>query len=126
METNRTARSRHMALISSAALWAAALLITGVIGGLWFLLAADSVRSAISLAAVLALPAAVGITWQHSRARARRRLQAALDAYAEREISHADQRRQKRRTAPDATETRAPIQDVLNWNPGRGRQTADR
>jgi hypothetical protein len=88
-----------MALISLAALWAAALLITGLIGGLWFLLAADSARFAIPLAAVLALAAAVGITWRQSRARARRRLQAALDAYAEREIARSGQRRQKRRTA---------------------------
>ncbi len=99
MKTSRTARSRYVALFSSAALWAAALLITGLIGGLWFLVAADSARSAMPLAAVLALTAAIGIILRQSRARARRRLQQALDAYAEREIARSDRHRQKRRPA---------------------------
>src|SRR5262249_31753976 len=42
MKPRRTARSRWMALISSAAFWAGALLITGLIGSFWFLSAADS------------------------------------------------------------------------------------
>ena len=39
----------------------------------------------VSLAAVLALAALVGITWYLSRARAKRRWRAALDRYAEQE-----------------------------------------
>jgi hypothetical protein len=74
-------------LISSAALWAAALLITGLIGGLWFLSAAASAGPAGPLAAALALTAAVGMISRQTRARARRRWQTALDAYADREIA---------------------------------------
>ena len=86
MKASRIARSRYMALVWSATLWVASLVFAGLIGGLWFLLAADSARSATPPAAVLALTA-VGIAWQQSRARARRRLQGALDAYAEREMA---------------------------------------
>jgi hypothetical protein len=82
-------------LISSSALWAAALLIPWLIGGFWFLLAADPAESALPLAAVLAVTAAVGVTWQLSRARARRRLQTALDAYVERQIAHRARRKKQ-------------------------------
>jgi len=94
METNHTIYSRLMSLISSSAFWVAALLIAGLVGGLWFVRAGDSAWEAAPLAAVLALTAVVGITWQQSRASAWRRLQAALAAYAEREI-----RQQQHRTA---------------------------
>jgi len=50
-----------------------------------FVSAADSARRAVSLAAVLAVAALVGITWYLSRVRAERRWRAALDAYAEKE-----------------------------------------
>src|SRR5262249_30237657 len=65
-ENQSTARHRPMSLFSTAAHWAAALLITALISGVWFLLAA------------------VGFTWQQSRARAKKQ-KAALDAYAEHE-----------------------------------------
>jgi hypothetical protein len=86
MKTNQTGRPRLMSLTSSAVSWAAALLIAGLVGGLWFVRADDSAWEAVPLAAVLALTAVAGITWQQSRARARRRLQVALDAYAEQQI----------------------------------------
>jgi hypothetical protein len=114
MRTSQSARSRYMALISSGALWATALLIAGLIGGLWLLVAADSARAAMPLAAILASTPAVGIIWQRSRARAKRRLQTALDAYAEREIARAAQRRQRRRAAPV----------LANSLPGRDRLSA--
>jgi membrane protein DedA with SNARE-associated domain len=88
MKANPSARSRLMSMISSAASWAAALLIAGWIGGVWFVIADNSAWKAVPLATVLALTAVVGITWQQARAGARRRLQAALAAYAEREIRH--------------------------------------
>jgi hypothetical protein len=94
METNQTGHSRLMSLVSSSAFWVALLLIAGLIGGLWFVLADHSAWKAVPLAAVLPLTAVVGITWQQSRASARRRLRAALAAYAEREI-----RQQRRRAA---------------------------
>jgi hypothetical protein len=75
-------------LISPAAAWAAALLLAASIGGLWMLLA-DSPWEFALLAAPLALVGVAGITRQQSRARVRKRLEAALDAYAEREINKA-------------------------------------
>jgi hypothetical protein len=60
--------------------------IFGFIGWLWFVSAADSAWKAISLVAVLALAALVGIIWYLPRARFERRWRAALDdAYAKQE-----------------------------------------
>jgi hypothetical protein len=85
MNNHEAARSRRMSLVWSAVSWAVGLLTAGLIGWLWFVLADDSAGKVDPLAAILALAALVGITWQQSRARARRRLRAALDAYAEQE-----------------------------------------
>jgi hypothetical protein len=85
MTTNETARSRGMSLVGSAVFRAARLLLFGLIGWLWFVSAADSAWRAVSLAAVLALAALVGITWYLSRVRADVRWRAALDAYAKQE-----------------------------------------
>jgi hypothetical protein len=87
MKTNETARYGRMSLAWSAVFRAVRLLIFGFIGWLWFVAAADSASKAISLAAVLALAALVGITWYLSRARAERRWRTALDAYAEQELA---------------------------------------
>jgi hypothetical protein len=92
MKTSPTADSPDISLISSAALWAAALLIVAAIAGLWFLLAKGSLGVFFLLAAPLAL-VEVGILRQYSRGRAARRFRAALDTYAEWEIG-----RQRRRT----------------------------
>ncbi len=86
MIRNETARFGFGPLILSAGYWAAALLIAGSIGWLGFVLADDTGGSPSVLAAVVALTAAVGIAWLLFRARARKRLQAAMDAYADREI----------------------------------------
>ena len=85
MATNATARSRGMSLVWSAVSRTVRLLIFGFFGWLWFVSADDSAWKAISLVAVLALAALVGITWYLSRASADRRWRAALDAYAEKE-----------------------------------------
>src|ERR1700730_6589038 len=82
MKTNETARSRRTSLVWSAVSRAVRLLIFGLIGWLCFVSAADSAWRAVSLAAVLALAALVGITWYLSRVRAERRWRASLDAYA--------------------------------------------
>src|SRR5437899_1532206 len=105
MKTNQTGHSRLMSLVSSSAFWVAALLIAGLIGGLWFVRADDSAWEAETLAGALALTAVAGISWQHSRARASRRLHAALAAYAEQEI-----RQQRRRAArpPKGADGRLP------------------
>jgi hypothetical protein len=101
----RIALTRHTALLLSVASWTAALAITVIVVGLWFMLAADSARSAVPLAGVLALTAIVGISWQQFQARDRRRLLAAHDAYAEREIARSFRRRQKHRTAASVAKT---------------------
>jgi carbon storage regulator CsrA len=58
-----------------------------MIGWLLFVSAIGSAWRAVSLAAVLALAALVGITWYLSRASAESRWRAALDAYAEKELA---------------------------------------
>src|SRR5690349_5294422 len=85
MTTNKIAHSPGISLGWSAFFRAVRLLIFGLIGWLLFVSAADSARRAVSLAAVLALAAVVGITWYLSRARADRRWRAALDVYVEKE-----------------------------------------
>ncbi len=47
MENNHTIYSRLMSLISSFAFYVAALLIGGLIGGLWFVRAGDSAGEAV-------------------------------------------------------------------------------
>ena len=86
MNNNVTARSPPMSLAWSAVLRAVRLLIFGLIGWLCFVAAADSAWIAVSLAAVLALAALVGVTWFLSRARADRQWRAALDRYADQEL----------------------------------------
>jgi carbon storage regulator CsrA len=58
-----------------------------LIGWLWFISAADFAWKAVSLVAVLAVAALIGMTWYRVRARAERRWRAALDAYAEKELA---------------------------------------
>ena len=86
MKSSQTMRSRPRSLFSTAALWAAALLITALISGVWFLLAAVPAGYAAPAAAAVAITAPVGFPWQQSRARTNRR-KAALDTYAEQEIA---------------------------------------
>jgi hypothetical protein len=86
MKTNPTVHTRLMSLVSSSALWAAALPIAGLIGGLWFERTDNSAWKEVPLVAVLVLTVVMAITRQQARASARRRLQTVLAAYAEREI----------------------------------------
>jgi membrane protein YdbS with pleckstrin-like domain len=85
MTTNEPARFRGRSLGWSAIFRAIRLLIFGLIGWLWFMSAADSAWRTVSLAAVLALAAVVGITWYLSGVRAERRWRVALAAYAKQE-----------------------------------------
>ncbi len=69
---------------------------------------ADSISAQVMVAAaVLILAAVFGILWQ-SRARAARRLRAALDAFAEREMARA-----RRRNPPKTTRTLSARGGVL-------------
>ena len=85
MKNNVTARSPTISPVWSDVFRAVRLLIFGLIGWLWFVSAADSAWRAVSLAAVLALAALVGVTWYLSRIRTERRWRASLDVYAKQE-----------------------------------------
>ena len=84
MTTNQTARSQEMSLAWSVVLRVVRLLIFGFIAWLWFMSANDAAWKAVSLAAVLALAALVGVPWYLARARVKQGRQAALDARMER------------------------------------------
>jgi len=80
-----TARFRQMSFSRSALFRSVRLFLFGLIGWLLLISKADSAWRGVSLVAVLALAALVGITWYLSRAHADRRWRAALDAYAKQE-----------------------------------------
>jgi membrane protein YdbS with pleckstrin-like domain len=73
MKNKVTARSPTISPVWSDVFRADQLLTFGLIGWLWFVSAADSAWRAVSLAAVLALAALVGVTWYLSRIRTERR-----------------------------------------------------
>ena len=97
MRTNATAHPRRMSLAWSAGSRAARLLIAGLIGWLGYLTADGSAWRTVSLVAVLALAAVVGITWFLSRALADRRWRAALDRYVEQEQAKETHQRRRHR-----------------------------
>jgi carbon storage regulator len=78
-----------MSAVASAVFRAIRLLIFGLMGWFWFISAADLAWKAVSLTAVLAVAALVGIMCYRVRARAEKRWRAALDAYAEKELAKA-------------------------------------
>jgi hypothetical protein len=83
MTNNVTARR-----IPSSLGWTSAFFGAGGAAGLWYWLAqGDRLQMALAVAG-LALAAVLGIVWQ-VRARSASRFQAALDAFAEREIARA-------------------------------------
>ena len=87
MKTNPVARTWRTSLAWSAVFRAAGLSIIGFV--LWFwLFSGDGLPwSAVSLVAVLALAALAGVAWYLPRARAERRLLAALDHCGEQELA---------------------------------------
>jgi hypothetical protein len=87
-------------LLSSAALWAAVLLIAASIAGLWFLLADRSLGVFFLFAVPLALSAVIGILRRYSRTRDARRFRAALEAYANWEIGQQQRRKAPHRAGP--------------------------
>jgi len=86
MNTNRTRSLSSLTRLSVAATWTAALLLAAAIGGFWLLLSEFSPLAFSLFAGPFVLAAIAGTLAVISRDRARRRLLAALDAYAEREI----------------------------------------
>jgi hypothetical protein len=83
MSVNRTSLPWRTALTRSAVFRAVGLSIVGFIVWLWLFAADGPPWSAVSLVAVQALPALVGIAWYLPRVRTERRWRAALDHYAE-------------------------------------------
>jgi hypothetical protein len=96
MENNWIGRRTPTSLV-----WPAALL--GAVG-LWFWLAHGGSVAVLPGAAALVLAAILGIVWL-SRARAARRFNAAVDAYAEREID----RERRTRAAAVVVARRRPV-----------------
>jgi hypothetical protein len=85
MSSNATTYSWQTSLARSAVVRAVELSIIGSLGWLWLSWAEGPAWKAASLVAVLALAALVGVAWYLPRARAERRLRAAVDRYAEQE-----------------------------------------
>jgi lysophospholipase L1-like esterase len=86
METNQRGRQKPGVVVWLAALCAVAVLGAGIAGEVWLRPAEGGNWQALLPAALLALAAVLGIVWL-ARARAARRWNAAVDAYAEREIA---------------------------------------
>lgn len=98
-------RNRSALWSITVACGGAILLTAGLVGMLELGLAGNSAWNAAPLAALMAATAGAGFTWQRRRAKARRR-EAALDAYAEREIARGVARARRRRDPRG----RAPLQ----------------
>src|SRR5262249_62059163 len=96
METNQTRRQKPGVVVWLAGVCAVAVLGAGVAGGVWLRRAGDGSWQALLPAAVLALAAALGLVWL-ARVRAARRWNAAVDAYAEREIARSLRRHAAKR-----------------------------
>jgi hypothetical protein len=86
MEKQHTDRRKSAAGVGAVALCVAAVLAAGTYAGLWLSTADDRGWLALLPAAALGLTAVLGLATV-ARARAARRLRAALDAYAERQVA---------------------------------------
>ena len=85
MQSNLAAHKWRTSLAWSAVFRAAGLSIFGLVVWRWLFSADDPPWMAVSLAAVQALAALVGVAWYLPRARIERRWRTALDLYAEQE-----------------------------------------
>jgi hypothetical protein len=91
MKTDRKGRLRSGGIAWLAGVCAVAILGAGVAGELWLRTAVGGVWPALLPAAFVGLASVLGIVWW-MRVRASRRWNAAVDAYAEREIARAQHR----------------------------------
>jgi len=98
MTTNAAGHAWRTSPAWSAVFRVARLSGFGLLGWLWFVSSDDSAWRIISLVAVLALAALVGVTWFLVRARADKQWRAALDRYAQQELAKGThpQRRHRR------------------------------
>jgi hypothetical protein len=108
MESKRTGRQKPGVVVWLAAFVAIAGLGAGVAGELWLRSAEGGSWQALLPAAILALTAVLGIVLLF-RARAARRWNAAVDAYAEREIAR-DQRKQALKRGRSVSTARGILQ----------------
>ncbi len=92
MDSNRTGPPPTVSLFWPAAFFVAACLTLGLVGEAWWYPAAARTWQALAAAAAFAVTAVLGYLW-HAHARAARRLNSAVEAYAEREIARAQRRR---------------------------------
>lgn len=92
MENNLTGHRKPRFVVWLVPFYSALVLGAGIVGGLWLQPVDGRGWQALAVAMVVALTAVLGIAWQ-LRARAARRLQAAMDAFAERQIAWARQRK---------------------------------
>jgi hypothetical protein len=106
MRNYQTDRRKPTSLLGLAVCSAAVVLGAAGVGGLWFGLAAGRGWPVLLAGAVLA----GAVVWL-SRARAARRWQAALDAYAKREIIRA--RRRKTRPRVTTVSARAEVRGIF-------------
>jgi Flp pilus assembly protein TadB len=99
---DNSGRPRRRTLVWPAAAYTAVVLGAGVVTAGWFRPAADEGWQMLVAAAVFAVAAVLGFVWL-VRARAARRLQAVMDAYADREIARAGRRQALKRRMPFVT-----------------------
>jgi hypothetical protein len=102
MKNNPTGRLSAGGIAWLAGCCAVVVLGAGVAGELWLRPSAGSVWPALLPAAFLAVAAVLGIVWL-TRVRAARRWNAAVDAYADREIARARRRQASKRGRSAAT-----------------------
>jgi hypothetical protein len=102
MSSDAATHKWRTSLAWSAVFRAGGVAIIGFIGWLWFPAADGSAENAVSLGAVLALAALVGVAWYLPRARAERRWRAALDQYAEQEQANGASSQSSSQACPQA------------------------
>src|SRR5438552_5591071 len=95
MENNLTGHRKPRFVVWLVAFCTALVLGAGIVGGLWLQPVDGRGWPALAAAGVVALMAILGIAWQ-LRARAARRLEAAMDAFADRQIAWVRQRKAPR------------------------------
>jgi membrane protein implicated in regulation of membrane protease activity len=88
MKSTQGNRVAALSRVSSIGFAFVQLLSAALIGGGWFVLMGKLTWEAVVSSSLVALSVVIAVAWQQSRADARKRFLAALDAYAQREIAH--------------------------------------
>jgi 4-amino-4-deoxy-L-arabinose transferase-like glycosyltransferase len=112
MRTNAAAHEWRSSLAWSAVFRAAGLSIFGFIVWLWLFSADGPAWRTVSLVALLALAALVGVAWYLPRARVERRWRAALNHYGEQQLAKRRDLSQGRALSSRASVRRRPVETV--------------